>query len=97
MLTMSGGKTLGCLAIEADRDWPVSTSERTSLRTLARALFSVWSARIDRARSKDRPELIIVANCRDITARSLSLTPLPNGSVISMFMPRPDSRTLMGA
>ena len=48
-------------------------------RTLASVLFWVWSARMVSARSSDSPELIIVANCRDMTARSLSLTPLPHG------------------
>ncbi len=94
---MSGGNTFGCLARDADSDTPVSTSERTASSVLASCVFSVCSARMVSARSKERPELIMVANCRFITARSLSLTPLPHGSVISMFMPPPVSRTLTGA
>ena len=40
----------------------------------ASSLFSVCSARMVSARSSERPELIIVANCRDMIARSLSFT-----------------------
>jgi|GEM_PF-4934122 hypothetical protein len=44
-----------------------------------------------RARSSDRPELIIVANWRENTARSLSLTrPVP-GSLTSVLRPAPFS------
>src|SRR3712207_7050992 len=49
---------------------------------------------ISRARISERPLLIIVANCRLITARSLSLTRLPPGRLISRFMPVLASRTL---
>ncbi len=50
-------------------------------------------------RSIDRPELIIVANCRDMTARSLSFTfflPKP-GMLMSVFIPALDLVMLTGA
>src|SRR3954453_12966926 len=97
MLTTSGGKTLGCLASADDSDWPASTAVRTSPSVLARDLFSVCSDRIDRGRKIDRPLLIIVANCRLIPARSLILTRLPPGRLISRFMPVFVSLTLVGA
>src|SRR5215213_4471613 len=88
MLTISGGKTLGCFAIADDSALPPSTSPRTSPRTFFSSLFSVCSARMVRARSSERPELIIVANCRDMTARSLSFTLAPSvGRLISRFIP----------
>ncbi len=41
-----------------------------------------------RARSSDSPALIIVANCRDMIARSLSPILLPNpGMLMSRFIP----------
>jgi hypothetical protein len=89
---------LGCFPRPPDRDEPVSTSLRTSARTPASALFSVCSDRMVRARSSDRPELIIVANCRDMTARSFSLTlGLEPGSLISVLRPPPVLRMLTGA
>ena len=72
--TYSAEKTLGCLPMAADSAVPVSMSLRTSPITLARALFSVCSARMFSDRSRDRPELIIVANWRLKTARSFSFT-----------------------
>ncbi len=90
MLTISDGKTLGeCLPIATDRAEPVSMSLRTSDRVFASALLSVCSDRIVSERSSDRPLLIIVANCRDMTARSLSLTlsPLNPGIFSSRFIP----------
>ena len=81
MLTISGGKTRGCLARADDSAWPASTSLRTSPSTRASSLFSVCSARMVSARSSESPELIIVANWRDMIARSLSLT----------FAPKPGS------
>ena len=46
----------------------------------------------------DRPELIIVANWRDMTARSLSLTFLPKPGIdSSVFMPALCLLMLMGA
>jgi len=96
-VTTSGGNTFGCLPKAEDRDWPASTAARTSPRVFARALFSVCSDRIDNARMSDRPLLIIVANWRLITARSLILTRLPPGSESSRLMPLFASRTVMGA
>ncbi len=74
MLTMSGGKASGCLAIALDSELPVSMSLRTSPRTRASSLFSVCSVRMFRARSSESPLLTMVANWRAKTARSLSLT-----------------------
>ena len=67
-------KTFGCLTIAADREDPCSMSSRHSPRTRASSLLLVWSARIARARRIGSPELIIVANCRENTDSSLSLT-----------------------
>ena len=89
MFTISGGNTFGCLAIPTESELPVSMSFRTSPRTRASSAFSVCSVRMDRARSSDNPLLIIVANCREKTARSLSLTfffPRP-GRVSSLLIP----------
>ncbi|GMA85138.1 hypothetical protein GCM10025868_03880 [Angustibacter aerolatus] len=85
---MSGGKIFGSLAMADDSEVPPSTSARIEARASRSGLFSVWSARIVSARSSDRPELIIVANWRAMTARSLSFTGFPRvGRVISLFMP----------
>ena len=97
MFTTSGGKTLGCLASAEESDWPVSTAVRTSPRVLARSLFSVCSERIASARSSERPLLIIVANCRLMTARSLNFTRFIPGMLISRSKPMPASRTVRGA
>jgi hypothetical protein len=56
------------------QECPVSTSLRTSPSRRASSLFSVCSVRIVSARSSDSPESIIVANCREKTARSFSPT-----------------------
>jgi hypothetical protein len=57
-----------------DSEEPCSTSVRHCESVSPSSLFSVCSARIDIARRIGRPELIIVANCRENTERSLSLT-----------------------
>ncbi len=89
MLVNSGGKTSGCFARAFDRDCPTSMSCRHWPITSAKRLFSVCSSRMLSERSKDSPELIIVANCREKTASSLSFTFfLPNpGSVSSFCIP----------
>ena len=87
MDTYSSLNTLGCFAMAPDREAPCSTSIRVSFRVSPSSLFSVWSARIERARRIGRPELIIVANCRENTARSLSLT-FAFLTLISRFRPR---------
>ena len=88
MLIMIGGKTLGWCPSACDSDEPCSTDSRTEANTSPRCLFSVCSDRIDSARNSDRPELIIVANCRDAIARSFNLTLLPvPGILISLFSP----------
>ena len=87
MLTISGGKTLGCLAI-ADATATGRSRRRCGPRPRTRrsSLFSVCSARIVSARSSERPELIIVANCRDKTARSLSLTLLAEAGDLDLLV-----------
>jgi hypothetical protein len=65
-------KTLGCLARAAERDDPLSISERTSTTALARILDSVCCSRMLSARRMGRPEFTIVANCREKTARCFS-------------------------
>jgi hypothetical protein len=52
MLTISGGKTSGCLAMLTDSELPVSMSLRTSPRIRASSLFSVWSVRMLSDRSR---------------------------------------------
>ena len=90
MLTMSGGKTSGCLAMPLDRELPVSMSLRTSPRTRASSLFSVCSVRMFSARSSESPLLIMVANCRDedreVLELDLLLPPKP-GILSSFFIP----------
>ena len=74
----------------ADSDEPRSTSSRTSPATPASTGLSVWSVKIASARINESPELIIVANWRDITARSLSFTLSPKPGIFSsFFMPPP--------
>ena len=99
MLTINGGKTCGeCLVMAAESDEPVSTSPRTSPRIFARYGFAVCSERMFNARSSERPLLIMVANWRDMTARSLSLTFLPKpGMVSSRLHPGAVLLMLMGA
>ena len=99
MFTMSGGKICGeCLASADESELPVSTSSRTSPSTCASSLFSVWSARMFSERSSESPLLIIVANCRDMIARSLSLTLGPKpGIAISAFIPARDFEIRTGA
>ena len=58
----------------AESEFPRSTSSRTSMTTLDSAALSVWSARMVSAFRMGRPELTIVANCRENTDRSFSLT-----------------------
>jgi hypothetical protein len=78
----------------ADSELPFSTSARTWVTISARRLLPVCSPRMVSARSSDRPELIIVANWREKTARSLSLTrPLP-GRRSSVFRPAPFSASI---
>jgi hypothetical protein len=61
---------------------------RTSPKIRPSSLFSVWSARMLSDRSSESPLLIITANCRLNTARSLSLTlGFMPGIEISLFMP----------
>src|SRR5450759_1634741 len=50
---------------------------RISLMTLANFLLGVCSSRTYRQRSIERPELTMVANCREKTVRSLALMPPP--------------------
>ena len=91
-------KTLGCLARAADSEVPFSTSARTWMMTSPRRRLLVCSPRMVRDRSSDSPELIMVANWRENTARSLSLTrPVP-GSLTSVLRPAPFSGSIeMGA
>ena len=56
---------------------PASTSARIALMTLANFLLGVCSSRTYRQRSIERPELTMVANCREKTVRSLALMPPP--------------------
>jgi hypothetical protein len=74
MLIISGGKSLSCLPTASENETPVSTSSRTSAMIFASRLLSTWSARIVRVRSSDRPEPIMVAIWRDMTAMSFILT-----------------------
>ena len=88
MFTINGGKTFGCAAIASLRALPPSTSARTCARTFASGLHSVCSSRIVSDRNSDSPALIIVANCRDMIARSFSPILLPNpGMLMSRFIP----------
>src|SRR5450756_2124397 len=77
MLTYRRVNTLGCLASASERLMPASTSARISLMTLANFLLGVCSSRTYRQRSIERPELTMVANCREKTVRSLALMPPP--------------------
>ncbi len=74
MLIMIGGKIRGCFMKAAEIELPASTSDLTTRRTRLSSVFSVCSDRIVRVRSMDRPAEIIVANSREKTARSFSLT-----------------------
>ena len=74
MLIISGGKTLGCLPRASDSAEPVSTSLRTFRIVSASRLFSVCSASTLSVRSSDSPAPIMVANWRDMIARSFSPT-----------------------
>src|SRR3712207_7302047 len=58
MLTMSGGKTLGCLPIDTDSALPVSTSLRTSVSTRLSSAFSVWRSEEDTSELQSRPYLV---------------------------------------
>ncbi len=88
MLTIRGGNTVGCTASASLSARPPSTSVRTWASTLASGLHSVCSSRIVSERSSDSPELTIVANCRDMIARSLSPTLLPKpGMMMSRLRP----------
>jgi hypothetical protein len=87
-------KTLGCLAMAADSEVPFSTSARTWMMISPRRRLLVCSPRMVRARSSDRPELIIVANWRENTARSLSLTRPTPGSLTSDLRPAPFSGSM---
>ena len=100
MLTISGGKAFGCLPMADDSEPPFSMSLRMTPSSRASSLFSVCSTRMLSARSSDRPLLIMVANWREKTARSLRPTFLPPspGSEISRCrpLPPPDCFTLTG-
>ena len=80
----SGGNTSGCRWNDSDRLSPDSTSLRTASSVSRSFLFSVCSERIVSVRMSDSPDEIMVAICRAMIARSLSLT-LP---------PRPAERDL---
>ncbi len=65
---------------------PFSTSVLTSRMVLPRALFAVCSAKIDKARSSESPELIMVENCLLKTATSLTrIRSLRPGILISFW------------
>jgi hypothetical protein len=87
-------KTLGWRARAADSEVPFSTSARTWTMTSPRRRLLVCSPRMVRARSRDRPELIMVANCLGKTARSLSLTRPAPGSLTSALRPAPFSASI---
>ena len=79
-------KTFGCFAMAAESEAPCSTSLRTTISTFASSALSVWSARMVSARRIGSPEFTMVANCREKTAISLSLT-LPGRMLISKLRP----------
>ena len=60
-----------------------------------RTLDSVWSPRMCRALMRVSPALIMVANCRQKTETSVSLTLFPSpGMVSSFFMAPPPERSM---
>src|SRR5450756_211019 len=77
MLMYRRVNTLGCFWSASDRLMPASTSARIALITLANFLLGVCSSRTYRQRSIERPEVTMVANCREKTVRSLALMPPP--------------------
>ena len=90
--TISRGNVLSCLAIAADSDRPLSMSRRTSWIAFCSDGLVVCSSRIASERSSDSPEDVIVANCREKIARSLSEVLLPKPGILRSFCrPLPDS------
>ena len=88
------------LAHGALRLLPTSMSLRTSAKHPGELrVLGLVAQDATATRRSDRPLLIIVANCREKTARSLSFTfflPMP-GSLISLLMPALASVMLNGA
>jgi hypothetical protein len=97
MLTMSGGKTSGCLAIgRLDSACPLDVVADLAEDLGERLVLGLLLE--DRQRPEQRqPELIIVANWREKTARSLSLTLPPSRGVDLLLQPRVDLVILSGA
>ena len=89
MLTMISGISR-CLASASENALPVSISRATSCRTPCSFGFSVWSATTVTARSRARPDAVIVASWRVATARSWTLIRLARKPrSISLFRPVP--------
>lgn len=66
---------------------PPSTSARTFPTTEARREFSVCSSKMLKERKSDRPELIMVENCREKMANSFSFTRFWPPKLISRLSP----------
>jgi hypothetical protein len=96
MLIISGGKTFSALEKAVDRVMPASTSCFTPVRMRRSSGLSDCSAMMDSARSMVRPALIMVANWRAKTDRSLSLMRFLRPKLISRCMPALTCRTSSG-